>query len=286
MPELPEVETIRRDLMAHLLGSQILVVKVIDSRVIRSDDVRKFVQQVRFKSIANVVRYGKAIVVQLNHTSKTNQKVKSSAGFLTVQPMMTGQLILVAEDQTKTRITGATKVVFILSNQQSLLYNDHRLFGRINFYHHLSEFDFLKTLGPDPFSEEFTQQWLGQSLRQRTAPIKSLLLDQRLIAGIGNIYASEILFGCSIHPKRPANTLSLKEVFCLKQKTIEILTQAIECRGTSMNTYVDGYGYRGKFIEQIKVYGKEGLPCPQCQYPIARIVQAGRSSFFCNQCQL
>ena len=272
MPELPEVETIKRDLEKKLIGQKILAVTVHDPRVIRNCSSAAFIKNLKNKTFRDVSRRGKAIILSF-----------TDPGYWIVQPMMTGQLILRPRlDASSHRFA---KVTLRLSNGYDLNYNDQRLFGRLNFYRTLDNIEFFQSLGPEPFGGDFSLPWLKNALAQRSVPIKNLLMHQNFVAGIGNIYASEILFASGIKPTRPAKSLIKKEIEILHKKTIEILEEAIQCRGTSMNSYRDAGGQKGNFIDRIQVYGREGQPCFKCQKNVERLVQAGRSTFFCRRCQ-
>ena len=272
MPELPEVETIRRDLETRIVNCAITDVRVLDERVIRNCSGRQFAKFCKGKTVQSVSRRGKAILIQLN-----------PASYLVVQPMMTGQLIYCL-DQPRI-VDRATKIVFKLSNGASLNYNDQRLFGRVNGVHDLDEIPFLKTIGVEPFDQAFTAQKLKELFHHRPGPIKSLLMNQQLVAGIGNIYASEILFRSQISPTRTARALKFSEIEALRKATIDILKDAVKFRGTSMRNYRDTAGEKGKFMNRIKVYGRGNEECYVCRAPIVKIVQAGRSTFYCKKCQ-
>lgn len=291
MPELPEVETIKRDLEKKIVGQKIVQVLVYDRRVIRNSSSRGFIRNLTGKIVHGISRRGKALIVQF-----------TDPGFLVVQPMMTGQLIYgvgiskkkfrhrlsgtpAAVARKKTSGLGPTKVTFRLSNHGYLNYNDQRLFGRLQFCRTLEEIKFFQDLGVEPFSPRLNVEWLAHELIRRATPIKNLLMNQKFIAGIGNIYASEILFVAGIHPQRAANTLNKEEIDSLLRKMEEVLNEAIRCRGTSMNTYRDADGQKGNYINRIKVYGREDQACLRCQTPIERFVQGGRSTFFCRHCQ-
>jgi len=271
MPELPEVETIKRDLEKKIIGQKIVRVFIYDRRVIRNRPSSSFIKNLTGKTFHEVSRRGKAIVFQL-----------MDSGFLVVQLMMTGQLIYTKKNP---RPSKATKITFQLSNHSYLNYNDQRLFGRLQFCRTLKEIKFFQDLGLEPFSLSLSSQWLANQLIPRLTPIKNFLMNQKFIAGIGNIYASEILFAAGIHPRRAAKTLSKKETDSLYRKIKEILNEAIRLRGTSMRDYRDAGGQKGNYINRIKVYGREGQACLSCQTLIERFVQAGRSTFFCRRCQ-
>lgn len=231
MPELPEVETIARDLRRKILDQKIEDITVYDARVI--------------------------------------------------QLMMTGQLI----NSARPRQDKVTKVSLRLSNGRYLHYNDQRLFGRLQVVDTLEQIPYFNKLGPEPLTNGFSPSWLAKKLKEKKVPIKALLMDHTFVAGIGNIYASEILFQSRINPKRPAHRLKKEDINKLHAATRKILTEAIRWRGTSMNTYRDANGEKGGFIRRIKVYGRENEDCSRCKTPLLKILQRGRSTFFCPRCQ-
>ncbi len=273
MPELPEVETIKRDLEKKILGLTIEKIFVYDGRVIPHKSDKSFITGLEGKTIAQIVRRAKALIIHF-----------VQGDYLVVHLKMTGQLIY-GNNLKKNENLKETKVVFRLSNGQHLNYNDQRLFGRLMWVKNLDEVSYLTLVGPEPLNGTFTTSWLTQHLKPRAVPIKVLLMDQHFVAGIGNIYASEILFDARIHPEKLAKRLTGKEVVCLHSSTQNVLKEAIKCRGTSMRNYRDASGEKGEFKNRIKVYGRENELCGVCQQSIKKIVQAGRSTFFCKECQ-
>ena len=270
MPELPEVETIRRDLAKGLARQSFERIDVIDRRVIRQS-VAEFRRRLLKCTVAVVDRRGKAIIIRLD----------PGADFLVIQPMMTGQLIF----QSQLQLEKATKATFLLSNGMYLHYNDQRLFGRLQVVSRLSEIPYLKDIGPEPLSPAFHPAWLAGALTGRRTKIKALLMDHRFVAGIGNIYASEILFRSGIHPLRSADSLKRGEIESLHTATVKILTEAVRLRGTSMRNYRDGAGRKVNFKNRIQVYGRDGESCTGCGRPIMKAVVQQRSTFFCLHCQ-
>ena len=269
MPELPEVETIRLDLQKVLPNLRITDISVYDKRILKTNDLAIFIKEVRGKTIQTINRRGKMIVMPLKE-----------GGFLLAHLKMTGQLIYGPKLQLK-----ETKVVFELSDGKCLNYNDQRLFGRLSFVPQLNDDPFLREIGPEPLEGSFNEDWIKGQVKRRRIPIKTFLLNQNFIAGIGNIYASEILFEARIDPKKAARRLTREEIKSLRYSTIHVLKKAIKYRGTSMRNYRDSNGEKGRFINRIKVYNKEHKPCPACRHEIKRIVQNGRSTFFCQRCQ-
>ncbi len=271
MPELPEVETIVRDLHKRILGLTIIGLKIHDGRVIRQKSFAEFSRRLKNRSFEDISRRGKAIIIALDGKND----------FLIVQLMMTGQLIY-----STSEIPGRdTKVTFKLSNGACLHYNDYRTFGRLQVVAAIEEIPYFGRLGPEPLEKTFTLEWLKSALVKRKTPIKPLLLNHTFVAGIGNIYASEILFLSRIHPHRQAGSLAGTEISALHQNIRSILKEAIRYRGTSMNTYRDTKGEKGTYINRIQVYGRENEECHVCQTNVIREFQSGRSTFYCPQCQ-
>jgi len=271
MPELPEVETIKRDLEKVILQKRIISVQILDRRVIRDIPPENFSKALAGQQIDSILRRGKALVFTLLPSRK----------MLVVQLMMTGQLVA----SSKAGASRDKRIVFLLSNHKYLLYNDQRKFGQLRIVRDLKEIKYFRILGPEPLAAEFTKEYLTAALGKTGRPIKNVLLDHTVVAGIGNIYASEILFAAGISPQRPANRLNLSEVKRLHAAIPAILKQAIRFRGTSMRNYRDASGKKGNFLARLQVYGRDGNPCRKCRAQIQRKVMAGRSTFFCPGCQ-
>ena len=269
MPELPEVETIARDLRRKVLDQAVTDIVIYDARVIRQP-VKEFTRALKGQRFTQITRRGKALVIELDNRSH-----------FVVQLMMTGQLI----DATQPSQDKITKVSLRLSGGRYLHYNDQRLFGRLQVVKDLEQIPYFHKLGPEPLANGFSVLRLAERLKGRKVPIKPLLMDHTFVAGIGNIYASEILFQSRIGPKRPAHRLNKEEISKLHTATRKILTEAIRWRGTSMNNYRDASGEKGGFMARIKVYGRENEDCLRCKTPLSRIFQRGRSTFYCPTCQ-
>jgi len=267
LPELPEVETIVRDLKKALRQKTFSDVIVHDAFILRQPP-QDFIRRLKGQAIREITRRGKAVLVHL-----------ASGEFLVVQPMMTGQLIANGTADKHTRLS------FTFSDGGQLLYNDQRRFGQVRVIKELAQVNYFNILGPEPFSKDFTPVFMRDAFRKTIRPVKNVLLDHTFVAGIGNIYACEILFRSRLDPKRQARRISLTEAKTIHQATIKILKEAIIHRGSSMRNYRDGSGKKGRFNERLMVYSREGLPCPRCQRPIQRVIQAGRSTFYCSRCQ-
>ncbi len=267
MPELPEVETIVRDLNKTLPGKTIANVMVHDAFVLRQK-TSEFIRKLKQQTINQIVRRGKAIIIHL-----------SSGDFLVVQLMMTGQLVVNSQKDKHARIE------FILTDGSVLLYNDQRKFGQLRVVTDLSQIKHFSILGPEPLTPEFTIELIHKAFKKSKRPIKNLLLDHTVVAGIGNIYACEILFRSRLSPERQAHRITSKEAALIHRHIREVLQEAIRHRGSSMRNYRDALGKKGKFNELLSVYARQGQPCVQCQQLIVRITQAGRSTFYCRHCQ-
>jgi len=245
---------------------------VRDARVIRGTTSKKFVEGLTGRTIKEISRRGKAIICHLDN-----------GRYFIVQLMMTGQMVY-APQLPKTPLK-ETKVTFELSNGTYLNYNDQRLFGRLTLFEKLEDVKHFAILGPEPFDLSFNASFIKEALKRRNMAIKTVLMDHTFVAGIGNIYASEILFRSGISPKRAARGLKISEIKRMHTMTLEVLEEAILHRGSSMRNYRDGQGEKGTFNKLIKVYAREGEKCERCAAPILKIVQGGRSTFYCKHCQ-
>lgn len=270
MPELPEVETIRRDLEPALRGARIVSVEVTPdaARLVRTPPVEVFVGAVQDRRIDAIDRRGKYLLFRLD-------------GGLTliVHLGMTGALLLRNAGAPPDRYTRA---VFGLENGRELRFADVRKFG--NLWLVADPDEVVGKLGPEPL-EDLTAQRLQAILARRTAPVKAVLLDQKAIAGIGNIYADESLFRARVHPRRPAGALRRDEIERLAAAIPATLVEAMGHRGSSYRDYRDAEGREGAHQWHVKVFRRTGQPCEVCGAPIERIKLAGRSTHFCPRCQ-
>lgn len=270
MPELPEVETIRRTLARHLLGQEVRAVLLLTPAVWRGGDPDAMVG----RRITVLDRRGKHLLISLD----------GQPGLvLHVHLGMTGRLIFVPPGGPLPDRHVHAQFSF---DHGKLYYQDTRRFG----YLELLPGGALEghprlCLGPEPLDEEFTAGMLQGMLAGRRAPVKAVLLDQHILAGIGNIYADEALHRAGVHPLRPAGDLSRREVEALRDALREVLEEAIAARGTTFSDYRDGEGQPGQFVWRLRVYGREGEPCPGCGTPVARERLGGRSTYFCPRCQ-
>lgn len=271
MPELPEVETVRRGLERTVVGATIVRAKVFGARTIRRQAPRTFERQVTGRKIEGVGRRGKFIFVDLDE------------GTLAVHLRMSGQLLLVDEPNAVT--LPHTHAVISFDDGRELRFVDARTFGEL-FYCGVGGVDLASVvdrLGIDPLLDGVDAQRLESLFAGRRAAVKTLLVDQRLVAGIGNIYADEICFVARLRPDRPAGGLTRTELVHLAQAIVGVLTAAVEMNGSSLRDarYVTLFGEPGRFQSRHAVYGRTGEPCLRCGRPIERVVIAGRSAHFC-----
>ncbi|MFP4473816.1 MAG: bifunctional DNA-formamidopyrimidine glycosylase/DNA-(apurinic or apyrimidinic site) lyase [Candidatus Omnitrophota bacterium] len=271
MPELPEVETIRRDLQQAVAGCRIKDVEILDPRVLRGISSQDLSKALAGRVVHSIERRGKALVFNIS----------GPRPFLVVQLMMTGQLVVASCPSD----APAKKLSLIFGRQLFVHYNDVRVFGQWRLVRDLGRINYFHVLGPEPLSRGFTPARLAEELSRRHVAVKAFLMDHRRVAGIGNIYASEILFRAGIDPRRRTDELTFDEAAALHSAVREVLKSAVRLRGTTMNDYLDGRGRRGRYMDEIKVYKKDGQPCPVCGTEVERIVQAQRSTFFCPRCQ-
>ena len=273
MPELPEVETVKRTLEKKLAGLTFEAVKLHMPKIVRLPTPEEFADSLAGKKITRLGRRGKYLLLHL-----------SGGLTLVIHLRMTGRLVYTTP---KTPLEKHTHAVFALSNGDQLRYTDIRQFGRMMLAPtaELDEMPGLKTLGVEPLSGNFTREFMKKELKRRRTRLKTLLLDQSFIAGLGNIYVDEALHRAGLHPERLAVGLSPRETTHLYQAIKDVLNEGINNRGTSFRDYVDGDGRPGNYQEKLAVYSKEGKPCLKCGKPINRIRVAGRSSYFCPHCQ-
>lgn len=265
MPELPEVETIKRQLEKAVLHKKIHRVLVNNPKVIKEPKKEAFCKGIKNTTIKNVLRKGKLLILEL-----------SSGKSLTIHLKLTGQLIYPGEPRL-------SRVSFKLSDGKFLDFRDQRLLGELRLLDDWRGLKFIKGLGPEPFAlktEEFVHM-----LSERKSRIKPLLMDQSFISGVGNLYAAEALFKARIHPVRPANSLSAQEKNLLFKEIKAVLKAAMKAKGSSVDQYLQLYGNSGEYAKYHKVYDRKGKPCFVCKGPVKRIALGGRGTYFCPRCQ-
>ncbi|EGO65781.1 bifunctional DNA-formamidopyrimidine glycosylase/DNA-(apurinic or apyrimidinic site) lyase [Acetonema longum] len=273
MPELPEVETIRRNLESHIVDKQITAVDIFLPRLVKWPSADEFRARVLKKKINRLERKGKYLLLRLQGDIT-----------LIIHLRMTGQLYIAEAGHVTDRFE---RIRLHLDSEEVLVYSDARTLG--TWYvmpdHELGRVHGLESLGPEPLSEPFTVSYLAAIFRSRTGKIKSLLLNQELIGGLGNIYADESLALAGIYPERPANSLNSDELEALHQAINTVISQALQNAGTTFRDYRNGYRQEGHNQHHLRVYGRKGQACPICGSTIVRIETAGRGTHYCPQCQ-
>jgi len=267
MPELPEVETIVRGLRPFLRGQRIESVEILWPPSIDRPAPQDFAAAVEGRIISDVKRRGKYILMPLDDGS-----------FLIFHLRLTGQLLINSPENLR-----HTRLVMRLGNGGKLSFLDARKLGRVYWVRNAAEV--VGHLGPEPLKEEFTLRGFAERLKKHRCRIKSLLLDQRFLAGLGNIYTDEALFLAGINPLRPADSLSPDEVQRLYRAIRTVLRQGIAHRGTTFSSYLDAMGNPGENQEALQVFRRQGKPCPRCGTLIEKIRVGGRSTHFCPRCQ-
>ncbi|HTD34077.1 MAG TPA: bifunctional DNA-formamidopyrimidine glycosylase/DNA-(apurinic or apyrimidinic site) lyase [Candidatus Elarobacter sp.] len=270
MPELPEVETIARGLANAVTGKTVASVTVTLPKVAIAPAGESFEQALAGETIAGVGRRGKYVVFRL-----------ASGRRLAVHLRMTGRLIVHPAGYAEPY--PYTHVHLVFRDGTRLSFADVRQFGRMRLLAADDPWD--ADGGVEPLSEGFTSEAFVSMLDGRRTPIKSLLLDQTRIAGVGNIYACEALWEAGIRPSRPSHKISKPARRRLHGAVRDVLHRAIEARGTSVDDYVDAEGLKGGFQNQLAVYGRLGEPCPRCGKPIVRTVIGQRGTWWCRACQ-
>jgi len=274
MPELPEVETVVRDLRRHLLpreggrGPEIVGARVGWSRTLRDGDPAAFVEGVTGRRIEGVGRRAKLIILDLSH-----------GAFLTIHLKMTGQLFVVPASLP---VDPYERLAMTLDDGRELRFRDVRKFGRVGLY--LADDHPFDGFGPEPLDPRFTLTAFRGRIRGRRARLKPLLVDQAFLAGVGNIYADEALWRSRLHPLRSARSLRPPDERALFRNIVEVLSEAVERRGSSIDDYTAPDG-DGAMQERLDVYQRTGEACRRCGRPIRRIVIGIRATHFCSWCQ-
>lgn len=276
MPELPEVETVCRGLNAVTRHQVIQGGEVLRASTLAyPDSIDAFWDGITGCAIAQWQRRGKYLLAQLQ-----------PAGWLGIHLRMSGQLLWVKPD---TPLQKHTRLRWFFSQEQELRFVDTRTFGRVWWIPPDTDPEEIMTglqkLGVEPFSPDFTIPYFTQKLQKTQRPIKTVLLDQSMVAGLGNIYADETLFLSQIHPTTPASTLTPTQIQRLHQSIRKVLQTAIDQGGTTFSSFLSVMGVNGNYMGQAWVYGRTGGDCRLCETPIERIKLGGRSTHFCPQCQ-
>ncbi|MHB8996288.1 MAG: bifunctional DNA-formamidopyrimidine glycosylase/DNA-(apurinic or apyrimidinic site) lyase [Armatimonadota bacterium] len=272
MPELPEVETMRRDLARAVGKATITHVEVLDEKIIVGS-AEAFIKGLTGRRVTAFGRRGKVLIIDLDNGTA-----------LLGHPRMTGRFFAL---KSKEELTRFARVVIHLDNAVRVVFDDIRRFGRLEVVASSmqDEAALLRNIGHDALHCDLGH--LSKCFGNRSIPIKTALLDQKVVAGIGNIYASEILHRCGIDPRTPSKCLKPKEMAAIARETELVLAEGVEHRGTTISDYRTMDGKKGNFQDRLRVYGREGAPCLRngCEGTIQKISLGGRSTYFCSHCQ-
>jgi formamidopyrimidine-DNA glycosylase len=288
MPELPEVETVCRQLEPEIEGRRIEQLEVIDARWCKPQPPAKLEAALEGATIEGLGRRGKYLLLALDGERT-----------LVLHLRMTGNLVLVEGDRKLDPSAGRRlyenersvserhlRARFDLDDGRQLWFTDPRRFGEAFLIDNAGLDERFARLGVEPFSAEFTAEALGAMAAGRSAPLKSFLLDQKYVAGVGNIYADEALFRARLHPLTPAGSIKAEHQAALRDTVVATLEAGIDRGGASIDDYRDARGEKGTMQDEFLVHTREGQPCPRCGEPIARIVVSGRSTYYCPSCQV
>ena len=275
MPELPEVETIRRQLAGRVAGRTIVRAEVFDPLWTSPIEPAEVEARLLGRRIERLRRRGKYLIADLDEDRH-----------LVMHLRMTGNLLWVGEPDD---VPGRPhlRVRLVLDDGNRLLFTDQRRFGTgvvIEGTDALDEY-IAARVGPEPLDAEFTPQVLQQAARGRTAPVKAFLLDQRRVAGVGNIYADEALFRAGIHPLKPVGKLRRADFERLHAGIVAALEKGLAHQGSSIDNYRDANGERGSMQNEFLIHLREGQPCPRCGDTVTKLVAAGRGTYVCRNCQ-
>ncbi|MCP3025467.1 DNA-formamidopyrimidine glycosylase [Halobacillus sp. A5] len=273
MPELPEVETVRQTLKQLVLNKEIKDVSIYwDNIIKRPLEPMDFKAWLQGQRLIDIERKGKFLIFQFSDISMVSHL------------RMEGKFGLYDSSLPKPK---HTHVVFQFTDGSELRYDDVRKFGTMHLFQKGEEWKEkpLNLLGPDPFDPLFTVDYFYNKLQKTSRHIKAVLLDQSVVAGLGNIYVDEALYRARIHPERTAKELNYGEAARLKEASTETILEAVKKGGTTIRTYLNGQGEMGMFQQELKVYGKENIDCVECGTPILKLKVSGRGTHICPQCQ-
>jgi len=269
VPELPEVETVKNELMPHIIGRKLTGITLLWEGIVRQPSATELSSRLIGQKVTGLARYGKYLVLSL-----------TGDDLLILHMKMSGSLLIGRDSSEPPKYTRA---IIHLDRGDSIFFRDPRKFGVMWLVKDKNSV--VGRLGPEPLEEAFTPQVLAQRLKNRTAPIKALLFDQSFIAGIGNMYADEALFAAGIHPLRPGGSLSQDEIVRLHSAIRQVLRSAISSKGASIVNYYRPGGELGTAHFNFKVAHRGGKSCPSCGTPLQRITVRNRGTYFCPKCQ-
>lgn len=286
MPELPEVETVRIQLKYKLIGQTIQTVEVFHDKSAKSNS--NFEDNLIGKTISDIDRVGKLMIFAFAEDDNL---------FLLAHLKMTGQFFFVEDDDisggghsvTKQDFSELpnkhTRIAYYFSDGSALYFNDVRIFGYNQLVNRDEKELAKQRFGPEPITDDFDVLSFAAKLKKRKTPIKAALLDQTLVAGLGNIYVDEALFRAGVRPTRRADKVTKKEAIAIAKAAGDVMKESIKVGGTTFQSFKDTGGYRGNFVKHLEVFGRQGQECPRCGTIIKKIRCAGRGTHYCPQCQ-
>ena len=281
MPELPEVETIRRDLNKELKGRKIIKLKFYDWPNMLKPSPEAIAKAIKGKKIQD---FGRRAKLLLMHLSADKAGLDDHGTTIAIHLKMTGQLFIRKQTDPPDRFT---HVILELGSGEELRFNDLRKFGFMKLIKNNDELkELLSGYGPEPLTADFTLAKFKEIVGKSARAIKIVIMDQQKIAGVGNIYADEALWIAKTHPEKPANELDKKELKYLFEAIEFVIKQGIEDRGTSVDNYFDVQGNKGNHAQNLKVFRQDKKPCPRCKRIIEKIKVGGRGTHFCPKCQI
>lgn len=269
MPELPEVETVKNQIAPYIIGRCISDITLPWDGIVKDPSPEEFVKRTAGQKILDISRQGKYLIVGLSSGEK-----------LIIHLKMTGSLIL---DDNTAEPPKYTRAIIHLDSGKNIFFRDPRKFGVLKLVEDTREIE--SKLGPEPLEEGFTLKIFTERMKNRTAPVKALLLDQKFMAGVGNMYADEALFAAKIDPRRASNTLTKPEIKRLFEAVREALREGIKYGGASIITYYHPDGSQGTAQQHFNVAHGQKKSCPVCGNPIERVVVGGRGTYYCPKCQ-
>jgi formamidopyrimidine-DNA glycosylase len=288
MPELPEVETVARQLEPELEGHRIESLEVLDERWSQPAPAAELSAAVSGRTVEGLGRRGKYLLLALDGGQTLVMHLRMTGNLVLVEgedvlDPSEGRRLYEAERSTSDRHLRAR---FVLDDGREVWFTDPRRFGEAFLIDDSRLDERFAKLGVEPFSPEFTAEALGEMAAGRTVPLKSFLLDQSGVAGVGNIYADEALYRARLHPLSPAGSMKPEHLAALRDAVAAALEAGIDAGGSSIDDYRDGRGEKGTMQNEFLVHTREGEPCPSCGGEIVRTVVSGRSTYFCPSCQV
>lgn len=271
MPEIAEVETVRNTLKKQILNKKIKDVNIIYSRMIESK-LEDFKKNLINNEFIDIKRRGKWLIFELHDY------------YLLSHLRMEGKFFIKNSNE---KLEKHEHIIITFADNSDLRYHDTRKFGRMNLIkkEDLDQTEAIAKQGEEPFSKNLTKEYLKECFKNKRLPIKTLLLDQTIISGLGNIYANEVLFAAHINPIKQGKDISLEECQKIVESTNKIIDKAIKMGGTTIKSYTSSLGVTGRFQQELMVHKREGEPCKICSTPIIRIKIGGRSTYYCENCQ-